>query len=106
MPPEMAQQPFAELQRPAEGGGSRRPLWIAGFSAWLPYLAIYAILFDLSGASLPDALRGALANGIPDGLLALAVVRMARKLDAARAPAPRLVAGHVVHGLVALVLAG
>ena len=52
---------------------------VAAISAWLAYVAIYAVLFGLSGFALPIAIRGAFANGIPDGLLALAALQVTRR---------------------------
>src|SRR5262245_39983225 len=58
---------------------SARPLKAAALAGWLAYVAIYAVLFELQGAGLSIAIRAALANGLPDGLLAIAVVGLARR---------------------------
>ena len=67
-------------------------------------VAVYAALFALSGYPIPLAIRGALANAVPDGLLALAVFATARKLDGPRAGARRLLLVHVLgaFGMVGL----
>src|SRR5262245_21038625 len=46
---------------------------VAAISAWVLFVAVYALIFSLSGIPIGRAVRGALANGIPDGLLVLAV---------------------------------
>lgn len=74
---------------------------LAAISAWAFLVAVYAFIFALSPTlTLSRAIRGGLANGIPDGLLALAVFRIARRLDAPRARFRSLIAGHLLRGLV------
>jgi hypothetical protein len=78
------------------------PIALVAISAWILVIAFYAVVFALAGAEIPTAIRGALANGIPDGLLALAVFRTARGLDAPEASAALL----RVHAVRALLLVG
>jgi len=91
----------------AAGGGLGRPMAFAAAAAWLLLVAVYALLFALSGFPLPMAIRGAFANGIPDGLLALAVVAACRRLDALRAGGRGLLRAHLPRalGLVGLAFA-
>ena len=55
---------------------AQRPLAIAGVAAWLAYAGIYALSFGLSGMSAAVAVRAGVANALPDGLLAIALVAM------------------------------
>jgi hypothetical protein len=68
--------------RPSDPGrGPGRRTAAAGFAAaWLIYVAIFAGVFSLSGFPASIALRGAVANALPDGLLALVVIAAARRL--------------------------
>ena len=58
-------------------------------AAWLPYLAVYVVVFLASGAVPGLALRGAVANVLPEAalgvfivvMLALAVSRVRKRLD-------------------------
>jgi len=70
----------APLIRPKIGAA----VAVAAISAWVLLVAVYAFIFSLSGIAIGRAVRGALANGIPDGLLALAVFEAARRVDAGR----------------------
>src|SRR5262245_49128287 len=59
------------------GRGVRTALYAA---AWLPYLAVYFVAFLASGTIAPGfALRAALANVLPDILLAPLVLRLPRR---------------------------
>jgi hypothetical protein len=71
-----------------------RPLAIAAAAVWLLYAGIYALSFGLSGSSIGVAVRGGLANAIPDGLLAFAVVAVSRRMDWGRAASGRFVRLH------------
>lgn len=66
-----------ETEAPARWSGSAAT---ASAAAWLIYTAIYAVVFVLSGFSAPIALRGAIANALPDGLLGLAVIAATRRV--------------------------
>jgi len=58
-------------------------------AAWLPYLAVYVAVFLSSGVSQGSALRGALANVLPEALLGVLVVQAPRRLpwpDGRRGP--------------------
>ena len=81
----------------------------AAFAIWVVYASIYALSFALGGApSIAIAIRSALANAIPDGLLGLAVHRASRTIDRDPAAAAQLVRRHVPRAvaLVALAVAG
>jgi len=84
------------------------PVVVALCAAWLACVGIYAVLFSLTGFPFAFALRGALANGIPDGLLALVVLRAARRMDAARDTPLCLLRSHLPRAalFVGLALAG
>src|SRR5262249_11280045 len=69
---------------------------------WILVVAFYAVVFVLSGASMPLAIRGAFANAIPDGLLAGVVFATAARLDAQAGVGRRPRA----HGLRGLLLVG
>ena len=89
---------------PVAGGG--RSAVVAAISAWSIYVAIYAVLFALSGFALPLAIRGALANGIPDGLLALAAFRTVRRFDRRQTPRRAgLLRAYALHGAAVVLLA-
>jgi len=78
---------------------------IAASSAWILFIAVYAVIFALSGIPISRAIRGAFANGVPDGLLALAVFRTARRLDAPRVGARWLLLAHLSRAFVLVGLA-
>ncbi len=61
---------------------------------WLIYAAVYASVFVLSGYPAGSALRGAIANALPDGLLALVVIATARRLAWPGTGAQRFFAVH------------
>src|SRR5262245_54739962 len=64
------------------GASTSKSLAAAGFFvAWLIYVAIFAGVFSFSGISPAMALRGAVANALPDGLLALAVIAATNRLS-------------------------
>ena len=78
----------------------------AAFAVWVVYASIYALSFALGGApSIAVAIRAALANAIPDGLLALAVHRTSRAIDRGQAAAPHLVSRHVPRAIALIGLA-
>jgi len=89
---------------PAAGGAARAglglPVAIAAGSVWLIQIAVYVVLFRLSGFSLAMSTRGAFANGLPDGLLALAVAHACRKLDERRTDGSQLVVAHLSRGFL------
>jgi histidine kinase len=87
------------------GPGARLPVAVASVSAWLLFVAIYAVLFTLSGATVARAIRGAFANGIPDGLLVLAAFRTARRMDVAGTGMRRLLLAQLGRGAVLVGLA-
>ena len=109
MCPDRERRPFADAAPAAAVPGAirrgiGRPVAIAAIAAWMLLVAVYAVLFALSGYPIPLAIRGAFANGIPDGLLALAVFEASRRLDAPGARPRRLLLAHVprAFGLVGL----
>ena len=77
---------------------------VAAFAIWIVYASVYAITFALSGASIPMAIRGALANAVPDGLLAVAALRGSRRFDRGDPAAPRLLRRYIVRGVVLVLL--
>ena len=58
----------------------RGPFIVAGLAAWVVYAGAYALTFSLGGMPSRVAVRAGLANGIPDGLLALAALAIARRM--------------------------
>jgi predicted nucleic acid-binding protein len=89
-------------------GAERSPFapWIAtaAASAWILLIALYAVIFALSGIPIGRAIRGGFANGIPDGLLVLAMFRGTRRIQTAR-PAREILFTHLVRGLALVGLA-
>ncbi|HEU5154805.1 MAG TPA: histidine kinase [Gemmatimonadales bacterium] len=81
------------------------PIAIAAISGWILVVAFYAVVFALAGAPIPMAIRGAFANGVPDGLLALAVFGTARRLDAPKTGAGGLLRTHTLRALLLVGLA-
>jgi hypothetical protein len=124
MSPDRAQRPFADAAPavpgaaerlgavPAAAGAARRGIdpsvAIAAAAAWLLLVAVYSVLFTLSGFKVAMAIRGAFANGIPDGLLGLAVLAACRRLDARRVEGRWLLLAHLPRaaGLVGLAFVG
>jgi len=100
--PDRGPRPFTDVARRPRLGP---PVAIAAISAWVLVIAFYAVVFALSGAPIPIAIRGALGNAIPDGLLALAVFGTARRLDAPQAGMGRLLRAHAVRALLLVGLA-
>ena len=100
--PDREARPFADVARPPRLGP---PVAIAAISAWILVIAFYALVFALAGAPIPTAIRGALANAIPDGILALVVFGAARTLDVPQAGAGRLLRAHAVRALLLVGLA-
>jgi hypothetical protein len=97
---------------PEAGEGVRpgidRPAAVAAISGFVLYEAVYTLVFALSGFAVPVAIRAAIANGVPDGLLALGAFAASRRIDATRAPARRLLRAHALPAclLVALAFGG
>jgi hypothetical protein len=86
----------------------RRFAEVVAVAVWVVYAGIYALAFALApGASISMAIRGALANAMPDGLLAWGAFRTARAADRGHSADPHLVRRHVPRGaaLVALAVA-
>jgi sensor histidine kinase YesM len=88
----------------SQGRVRRRFADATAFAVWIVYASIYAITFALSpGApSIAVAMRAALANAIPDGLLALAAHATSRAIDRGQPAAAHRVRRHVP-GAVALI---
>jgi hypothetical protein len=101
-------QPRSADAAPPLESALRTPVVVALVAAWLACVGIYAVLFSLTGFPFALALRGALANGIPDGLLALVVLRAARGMDRVRDTPLGLLRTHAPRAalLVGLALAG
>ena len=78
----------------------------AAAAIWIVYASIYAITFALSGLSLAVAIRSALVNAIPDGLLALAALGISRRIDRGEPAGRRLLRRYVLRGIVLVTLAG
>ena len=103
MCPEREPQRFADAAPDVDRLRIAPSVAIAAISAWILFIAVYAVIFALSGIPILRAIRGGFANGIPDGLLVLAVFRTARRLDGSRAGVRRLLLAHLSR---AFVLAG
>ncbi len=114
MCPDRERRPFTEAAPDSDGAAERSPgggqgpaapgeirprlvfsVAMAAISAWLLLIAIYSVLFTLGGFPILVAIRGAFANGIPDGLLALAVFAGSRRLDARRTGGRKLLLAHL-----------
>ena len=87
----------------SESNGALR---IAAAAAWLVYAGIYALTFGLSGMPIGLAVRGGLANAIPDGLLAVAVVVAARRIERDRSTSARSVRIQAIRAGVLVPIAG
>ena len=87
--------PAAAGATPPARSGPGGPLSLAATAAWLLYAGIYALSFGLSGAPLAMAIRAGIANAIPDGLLAIAVVAASRRIDRRRLGPRRLLQFHL-----------
>jgi len=84
----------------------RRFAEVVAVAVWAVYAGIYALAFALApGASISMAIRGALANAIPDGLLALAALRTSRALDRRDPSGAHLVQSHILRGAALVALA-
>lgn len=79
---------MAAATMPPSAASSRIPLVIAGAAAWVLYAGAYALTFSLGGSPVSLAIRAGIANGLPDGLLAIAAVAIARRTAASRVSAP------------------
>ena len=63
------------------GGKWRRAAGAVVYAAaWLPYLAVYVVVFLASGAPPGTALRGGIANVLPEAALGALVVRLPSRL--------------------------
>jgi hypothetical protein len=78
---------------------------VAAAAAWLLYAGIYAITFRLGGSSPGMAIRAGLANALPDGLLALAALRISRAVDRGHPAGAPFVRRHLLIGAPLIVLA-
>src|SRR5262245_17001402 len=76
---DVATPPTADLTKPV----LRLSLRVAGAIAWLLYAATYALSFALADMPVSMAIRAGIANALPDGLLAIAVVRLTLSRDRA-----------------------
>jgi len=90
--------------RDSRAGGGSPPLPLAYAGAWLLFAAVYAALFAASGVAVPMAVRGALAAALPNALLGLVSLRLARRWPWPVEDRGRL-ATRLVPALVALALA-
>src|SRR5262245_57669845 len=91
-----------------QGRERQRFAKVAAVAVWVVYASIYAILFALSGEpiTIPVAIRSALANAIPDGLLAVAALRTSQAIDRTRPAVSQLFQRHAPWAVVLIVLAG
>jgi sensor histidine kinase YesM len=78
---------------------------VAAVAVWIGYAGVYALVFGLSGTSIWMAIRGALANAIPDGLLALAAFNASRAIDATHPAPSRVFQRHAPRAVVLIALA-
>jgi hypothetical protein len=78
---------------------------VAAVAVWVVYASVYALTFALFGDSITMAIRGALANALPDGLLALAAFNASRAIDATNPPLSRLFQHHAPRAIVMIALA-
>src|SRR5262245_8510447 len=78
----------------------------AAVAVWIAYASVYAITFAFTGLSIPVAIRGAFANAVPDGLLALAALKTSRLIDRDRPAVHELLPRHAARGIVLITLAG
>src|SRR5262245_58525161 len=77
----------------------------AAVAVWIAYTSTYAITFAFTGSSVLEATRGALANSIPDGLLAVAAFRTSRLIDRGRPAVHQLLSWHAPRAVVLIALA-
>jgi hypothetical protein len=78
---------------------------VAAVAVWVVYASVYALTFALFGNSISMAIRGALANALPDGLLALAAFNASRVIDQTNPPLSRLFQHHAPRAVVMIALA-
>lgn len=90
----------------SQGRARQRSAEVAAAAIWIVYASIYALTFGLSGSSIAMAIRGALANAIPDGLLALATLRTSRTIDPGGPAEPSLLRRYALRGALLITLAG
>lgn len=88
----------------SQGRERQRFADVAALAIWVVYASTYAITFALAGSPIPFAIRGALANAAPDGILALAALRGSRRIDRGDPAAPRLLQRYLVRGVVLVLL--
>ena len=67
---------------------------LTALAVWIAYTSSYAITFALTGLPVWTAIRAALANSIPDAMLAIAAFRVSRAIDRGHRAAHGLVARH------------
>jgi len=79
------------MSGPGALAGSRRWVYAA---AWLPYLTMYMAAFIANGIPLGFAVRGALANVLPEVALGVAVLRLPRRLPWPEERRARFFAAH------------
>lgn len=90
----------------SQGRARQRSAEVIAVAAWVVYAGIYAIAFALApGASISMAIRGALANAIPDGLLALAALRTSRAVDRRYPAGTHLIRRHAPRAVALVALA-
>jgi hypothetical protein len=89
----------------SQGRARQRSAEVAAAAIWIVYASIYALSFALSGLPIAMAVRSALANAAPDGILALAALRWSRTIDRGDHAAPRRLQRYVLRGLVLVILA-
>lgn len=86
-----------------EDGRGREAIYVA---AWLPYLAAWVVVFLSSGVASPGlAVRGALANVLPDALLGRLVLAVPRLVPWPEEGRRRFVGRHLTLGLAFSVVA-
>ncbi|MGE5834486.1 MAG: sensor histidine kinase [Acidobacteriota bacterium] len=78
---------------------------LTAVAVWIAYASSYAITFALTGLPIWTAVRAALANSIPDALLAIAAIRISLAIDRAHSAAPGLVARHAPGAIPLVALA-
>jgi hypothetical protein len=82
MCPDTERRSFGDANVPVSAASRvSQPLTIAAAAAWLLYAGIYALTFGLSGMPIGVAVRGGLANAIPDGVLAYAAFQVSRRMN-------------------------
>jgi hypothetical protein len=83
----------------------RRFVDVAALAIWVVYATTYVVVFLLSGYTIAFAIRGSLANALPDGFLALAALRWSRRIDRGDPAAPGLLRRYALRGVLLVCLA-